>query len=329
MLKGKQSTRAWLSKWLRKAGYSSRIVQPTNPVLISPDARAKGIDFLCALRALKKGASQFLFVDKISFGITKRGAREIAQLGSGTIHRPHAELGVPIHVYSSLVGDGRTGAFFAVIARKKGVRVVLNDDDGTIKLIQKGNRRGERSVLAFLEDAVKRGKLCNGDVLVTDNEASWNTEEVNTYISAHGILHHFYPRYLGARLDPCDNSFHAVFRRMYQAEILQLQRVDLHKRLEILNRVYHAIPDRDVLGFVRHCGLLEGDPERVIDDLLLEGTRPRGGITAQMRLEVNAYLDYKVANNWSEPDEPGAAESDSDNEDEEGSSSDSESHDDE
>lgn len=54
-----------------------------------------------------------------------------------------------------------------------------------------------------------RGTLKPGDVLVTDNEASWTTDEVEYYLETNDITHLTYPTYLGSKLDPCDNSFHA------------------------------------------------------------------------------------------------------------------------
>ena len=77
-----------------------------------------------------------------------------------------------IQVFTSHVADGSRGAFFAVIARKRGVHVVLPEDEGTVVLLPKkkaGQKRGVAKALAFLEDAVRRGKLVRGDLLVTDN----------------------------------------------------------------------------------------------------------------------------------------------------------------
>ena len=323
-LVGHTPSKAWLSKFLRRVGQSTRIVQPTNPALINPKAREEGIRFLTQLHGVDKHPSQFVFADKISFGIAKHGVKEIAAVGSGTIHRAHAEHGVPIHVYTSLVPDGSTGAFFAVVARKRGVREVIPDEEGSVKLIGRKKGRGEVSVLAFLEDAVRRGTLQRGDVLVTDNDNCWKTEDVRHYVAAHNIAQLFYPKYLGARLDPCDNSLHAAFRRRYQAEALQKGHMTLEERLVLLNRVYHEIPERVVTASVRHCGLMEGDPEHIMDELLHEGAQPSGGLTAQMRRDVIAYLDFEELTNEADEDVlPAQDSSESCTSDEESSNSNS------
>jgi hypothetical protein len=300
---------SWLSRWLKRADMSHRIVQPSLPPVLSPDALQKGAAFIRALRAQRRRPDQILFVDQISFGITKKGAREIAPQGTGTLHRAHQEVGVSIQVFTSLVADGRRGAFFAVIPRKKGVHVVLPEEEATVVLLPKkkhGQKRGVAKVLAFLEDAVRRGKLNKGDLLVSDNEGAWKEDEVEHWLSRNGILHLSYPKYLGARLDPCDNSFHSVFRRQYQAAALQHKRLDLEERLKLLNTIYHAIPDEVVEGSIRRCGNAGGDPTDIMNDLLCEGATPKGGLTREQQHDILAYLDFQKRTGFCEPDEPRA-----------------------
>lgn len=68
--------------------------------------------------------------------------------------------------------------FYAEVKRTKGVHVVLRDEQGIVTMLPASKRRGERGVLAFYEKMVKRGTLCPGDVVVTDNESCWKTELV-------------------------------------------------------------------------------------------------------------------------------------------------------
>lgn len=214
---------------------------------------------------------------------------------------------MPIQVFTSLVGDGSRGAFFAVIPRKRGVHVVLPEEEGSVALIpkhKKGDKRGIHKALAFLEDAFSRGKLQPGDLLVTDNEGLWTSDEVATVLEGKHVSHLTYPTYLGARLDPCDNSFHSVFRRQYQARALHYKRLNLEQRLRLLCTVYHEIPDEVVEGSVRHCGYAGGDPRDIMEALMGEGAKPRGGLTPQQREDVRAYLTYKQQTGYCEDDEP-------------------------
>ena len=64
-------------------------------------------------------------------------------------------------------------------------------------------------------------------MLVTDNDSSWKTPDVEHLLASHSVDRLFYPKYLGTKLDPCDNSFHAQFRHAYDARILLEGDVDL------------------------------------------------------------------------------------------------------
>jgi hypothetical protein len=255
------------------------------------------------LRAADAEPSRILFVDVISFGIPHRGARQIAPKGTGTIHRALQQSGPPIHVFSGLVRDGRLSPFFAIINRKKEMEEVLELASSTVILLGKTKRRGERGVLAFLEEMVSRRTLVVGDILVTDNDRRWKTPEVLSYLAAYGIRALRYPTYVGAKLDPCDNSFHASLRRRYNT--WQLQKVDmtLNRRLQVLSDVYLSTPTEAVLGCIRRCGVFEANPEHTMAELLSEGRRQMRGNAAAFRHHVDAYNAYLDDTNWAEEDE--------------------------
>jgi hypothetical protein len=198
------------------------------------------------------------------------------------------------------------GPFFSTICLKRPVDVVLEEDDAIVVVLPKQKRRGERGVLAFLEEMTTRGTLQAGEVLVTDNERSWTTPEVKTYLAAHGITHLLYPKYLGARLDPCDNSFHCMFRRCYDKRMLQTGRIGLSGRLRVLYDAYKATPTEAILGCMRRCGTFEGDPEHVMAELLCEGRRRSLRISKAQKRCVDAYLAYCRDNHYCEPDEADA-----------------------
>jgi hypothetical protein len=195
------------------------------------------------------------------------------------------------------------GPFFATVCRKRPIDAVLEEEDATVVMLPKQKRRGERGVMTFLKEMTARGTLQAGEVLVTDNERSWTTSKVKTYLATHGIIQLLYPKYLGARLDPCDNSFHSMFRRCYNKRVLQAGRVGLAERLRILNDAYKATPTKAILGCMRRCGTFEGDPEYVMAELLCEGRRRSLRISKTQERYVDAYLVYCRDNNYCEPDE--------------------------
>ena len=133
--------------------------------------------------------------------------------------------------------------------------------------------------------------------MVTDNDPCWKTEDVRSHIAHHHITQLFYASYLGARLDPCDNSFHASFRRRYDESVLREVNVDLSRRLQLLNEAYHATPTDAVLGCIRRCGLFEGDPEHVMAELLQEGQRRTCNMIAKEKRYIAAYLQFQEDTN--------------------------------
>lgn len=227
-------------------------------------------------------------------------------LYSGSVQRPGSCSGVSIRVYTGLVGDGRMAPFYAEVKRTKGVHVVLRNEQGIVTLLPAGKRRGERGVLAFYEKMVDKGTLCPGGVVVTDNEGCWRTEHVETYLSDHHIKHIMYPKYLGALLDPCDNSFHASVRHAYDKAVFGKQGLTLEKRLEKICKIYRAVPTRQVAAYIRHCGLFEGDPEHVMHELMCQGRGVLGKRRYDHYSTIQDYLAFQQASGLSEPDEQAA-----------------------
>lgn len=224
-------------------------------------------------------------------------------LYSGSVQRAGSCSGASIRVYTGLVGDGRTAPFYADVKRTKGVRKVLRDEQGIVNLLPGQDRRGERGVLAFYEAMVKRGTLCPGDTVVTDNENCWKTEDVKTYLSAHDIDHLMYPKYLGALIDPCDNSFHAHVRRTYDKAVFAKAGLTLEKRLEIICKIYRAVPSAEVSRYIRRCGHFEGDPEHVMHELMCQGRGVLGKRRYDYYSSVRDYLAFQERFDFSERDE--------------------------
>jgi hypothetical protein len=195
------------------------------------------------------------------------------------------------------------GPFYAEVCRKRPLPATISNAEGKVQLLPKVKRRGERGALAFLEEMTRRGTLVPGDVLVTDNEKCWKTDLVEAYLDDCGIQQIFYPTYMGAKLDPCDNSLHSLLRRKYDKRIVRLGLVGLRARIRILNRVYHSVPTSVIKGYVKHCGLFEGDPSHTITKLLSDGRRMARKRARSAVSHIFAYLSFKRANGFVERDE--------------------------
>ena len=223
---------------------------------------------------------------------------------SGNVARPAASRGKSVRVYSALVGDGRTGPFYADTAARDVPVKVIKRSDGKVTILPSCTpRRGEAGAIAFFEYMLSCGTLQAGDVVVSDNERCWKTDEVAAYLAQNGVSQLHYPPYAGAKLDPCDNSFHAFLRAEYNKRAFRYRLIGTAERIRILNRAYHAAPDEMVQGYMRRCGMFEGDPEHVMAELVCEG-RTLSPADARVANEcMLAYMTFKDLTGYSEADE--------------------------
>ena len=177
---------------------------------------------------------------------------------SGNVARPAASRGKSVRVYSALVGDGRTGPYYAdTAARDVPVKVIKRSDGKVTILPSRTPRRGETGAIAFFEYMLSRYSQA-GDVVVSDNERCWKTDEVAAYLAQNGVSQLHYPLYAGAKLDPCNNSFHAFLRAEDNKRAFRYCLIGTAERIRILNHADHAATDEMVQGYMRRCGMFEG-----------------------------------------------------------------------
>ena len=201
------------------------------------------------------------------------------------------------------------GPFYAdTTARDIPIEVITSRDGKVTILPARIPRRGEAGALKFFEYMLSRGALQKGDVVVSDNEGCWKTDDVMAYLGAHEVSQLFYPTYAGAKLDPCDNSFHAYLRAEYNKRAFRFVLIGNAERIRALNSAYHSTSEALVQSCIRRCGLFEGDPEHVMAELICEG---RTLLPSNVRMTdecIYAYNTFKDLCDYSEPDEAPAAE---------------------
>lgn len=209
----------------------------------------------------------------------------------------------PITVFTTLVGDGKIGRFYAGIKRKMEIREILPPRYATVELFPKKAKRGTTMALAWLHDALRNGVLSPGDLLVTDNEGSFLTNEFEETLDENDILHLTYPAYLGCKLDPCDNAFHATVRLVYAERRIGKSASSVEDQLRDLFYSYKSMKEAAVRGYFRHCGLLGGDARERMAQLLLEGNMYKRKWRALHAAQLAAYVEFRKTNGWLEPEE--------------------------
>jgi hypothetical protein len=70
-------------------------------------------------------------------------------------------------------------------------------------------------VIAAFEYQKARGSFSKGDVVISDNEASFDTELMKDFVADLGVTKLNFPVGLGHLLDPCDNEFHSEEKSRY------------------------------------------------------------------------------------------------------------------
>jgi hypothetical protein len=88
------------------------------------------------------------------------------------------------------------------------------------KTKKKGERRGEEGVIAAFEYQKARGSFSKGDVVISDNEASFDTELMKEFVADMGVTKLNFPVGLGHLLDPCDNEFHSEEKSRYECSFV-------------------------------------------------------------------------------------------------------------
>ncbi len=190
---------------------------------------------------------------------------------SGRLKKIQPKRGEKDTVFTLIVGDGRVGPFFFVTKNKKIPTNVIPSNDSKITVIGNVARRGERTTLAFLEDAVRRGTLEPGDLLLSDNEGALKTEEVQYFLRSHHIDFDYFPVYMGSLMNPCDNSFHSVFKHNLHQLLSEKMDCSIGEKVKLCYDAYKMISEDSIRNMYSHVGLRGRDPKRTVENLLLEG----------------------------------------------------------
>lgn len=173
--------------------------------------------------------------------------------------------------------------------------------DGKIDVLPKRSaKRGETAMLHYCEWAVQNGVLEDGDLLLTDNESSLGTEFVDAFLEHHGITHLRFPAYLGSLMNPCDNSFHSMFKHSLYEAIHNEETVDRLVKMKLAHQAYTSIPDQAIENMFNHVGLGARDPEAALSDVFSEGLHIAEAWRETHSLQLDCYLDWCAVTGFEE-----------------------------
>jgi hypothetical protein len=238
--------------------------------------------------------------------------RHIGPTGSIKSRKVTSDRGVAHEIWTTLAADGRSGPFFV---RTKEMKLVERNifglnDNGHIcyvpPLIDPKSRKnispGERSTLAYLRYMIYDSKFIErGDVIIIDAEGALCTDGVQEYLVRHGVFPFVLPSALHQLLNPCDNSFHSIFKQRYYRLISNKidGNIDVKKKLNLALKCYHQISADTVSAMFRRCGLVPTVETKrsVVTGLMCEGITSLDKNNQHHKKCLLSYLKWCKANN--------------------------------
>lgn len=215
-------------------------------------------------------------------------------------------------IWTTLAGDGRIGTFFVRTGDSKlsEISIFSEDDDACVHFIpvitnSKSNRNispGERATLAYFRYMLYESKFIKpGDLVIIDAESALCTNVVQEYLFQHQVYPFVLPSAHHQLLNPCDNSFHSLFKQRYYRIISNINsgNIDVKEKLNIARQCFHEIGKETVAGMFLKCGLVPSDKSKraVVSHLMCEGISSLDGRNDYHKICLLEFLKWCKANN--------------------------------
>jgi len=114
------------------------------------------------------------------------------------------------------------------------------------------------------------------DMLIIDAESSLSTPSVQQFLFENQVYPFVLPTTLHELLNPCDNSFHSLFKLRYFRLISNMNsgRIRIKEKLNLAKQCYEDIADATVSDMFVKCGLVgTEDKYIVVSRLMCEGMK--------------------------------------------------------
>lgn len=210
-------------------------------------------------------------------------------------------------MYSLIVSDGTTGPIFLTTDKKFNDNIEMPPEcyieyiPATKKISE---RRGERGMLAFLEKSISDTTLVPGDLLLSDNEASFKTQLVEDKLYENRIQHLFFPTYLGHLMNPCDSFYHSSIKARYWKYVGQEEEegvsLSVEKMVKLIHRSVAEEKEESIQHYFEHCGITGSkSPEKSMKKLLSQGLHPTKKFHNLHLQQLKSFIDWRWNGNES------------------------------
>lgn len=202
------------------------------------------------------------------------------QPGVITPPRKHKDI-----LYTGLVGDGTLLPPVIITSDDKLPRLEF-DKPAFVVLLPSSKAPTARSAKAWFNKV--KDWMEDDPILLLDNGGAHHNPEFLQELHEFGIRTEFYPPYAGSLVDPCDNSFHSVLKRIYFSK----DRSTHEKCIRAMVEAYYEVSEQAVLSSFERCGYTGAqNPHQVTARLLSQGYE-----ASQQKIhELNRCSDTYVA----------------------------------
>jgi len=140
-----------------------------------------------------------------------------------------------------------------------------------------------------------------GDVIIIDAEGALSTKAVQGYLAMHNLCPFVLPTHLHQLLNPCDNSFHSIFKRRYYRIISNMNQgnMDVAEKFKVAEQCFHGISVDSVVNMFRKCGLIgaDNDKREKVISLMCEGIKRLGNHYQYHKKCLLAFVQWSKLNN--------------------------------
>lgn len=215
-------------------------------------------------------------------------------------------------IWTSLAGDGRIGTFFVgtTNAKMTEMNIFPDREDAYVSYTpvlknstsSRNISPGERSTLAYLHYMIHQSKFIEpGDVIIIDAESALCTDVVQEYMFEHDLHPFVLPCTHHQLLNPCDNSFHSIFKQRYYRLISNINNgnIEVKEKLNLARQCFHDISKPTVAGMFAKCGLVPSDQTKraIVSRLMCEGISTLDKRNQYHKVCLLAFLKWCKSNN--------------------------------
>lgn len=290
----------WIREHLREAGFSLHLVKQSVLAETDPSLFDEAVEQHVRI-AESYEPTRLYSVDISRHYDQPKSPTEVGLIGGGVVRRYVGSWhGFGDQVLSMLRDDGST-AFVILTKRQDADESMITSSNGYLIKRPVGKVRGEKSgnILKSYQILTRCGFLQIHSTLLTDGDASQNTNDIKHFLESKDIILEKLKPGLAKFTNPNDSNFNSYYVRNVRSIVAEegmSKPLTTREKLRILCEAHDRVDPITVRNQFKFTGYLgsKSTSEETMARLLSQGLHPReAGIELHSR-QLNAYLDYHL-----------------------------------